>query len=460
MRAGVEDGGGRGAQCERASWWGGTGVCWLLIALGFGGALALGPLPEAAPWSWVLLAGAGLAWWAALVRARRRPPAWGWVWVGALVLRALALAGEPQTSDDLERYVWEGALVLEGRSPYAWAPDDPALAAVRERRPATYAAMNNTAVSAAYPPLTQALCALAVAAAGGPERADEGRSRLALRLLYGAFDLALLWPLGWLLRARGLPPGLALAWGWCPLVALEFAGAAHFDAAGLFFTCLGLALWGRGRALGAGLSLGAAALIKFLPVVALVFLRGAKASRAWSAALLCALLAYAPLLWLDGGSAGLFRGLSTYGLAWESTSLLYRFVEPPLELLFARGSGWIGPHSVGRGLVVLAFGATLLVARWRRVEPFAATGWALGAFVVLSPTLHPWYVCWIVPFLCLRPLRGAPLLVALAPLFYWPLRAWRADAVWVEPAWLWPAVALPCLLLCALDAARPLEVRA
>ena len=40
--------------------------------------------------------------------------------------RLILLATEPTLSDDVHRYLWEGPLVTEGVSPYAFAIDDPA----------------------------------------------------------------------------------------------------------------------------------------------------------------------------------------------------------------------------------------------------------------------------------------------------------------------------------------------
>ena len=433
----------------------GLGVCFLALLGSFAATQALGPLPEAGGAGMTLLVLAGGAWSLALLLAQREPPTLGYVVLGTLLLRLVALAGDPQTSDDVQRYVWEGALVLDGRSPYALAPDSAELAPEREERAATFGSMNNTGISAAYPPLTQALCALAVAVAGGAER-DDGRAAVfACRLLFAALDLLVLRPLVVLRGARGRAPGLALAWGWCPLVSLEFAGAAHFDAAGILLLFVALAaLQGRaqdaGRVLLIALSLAGAILVKYLPLVALVFVgRDARARRLTGLCALFVVLGFLPLLAMRGGLAGLGSGLSQYGLAWESTSLSYRFVEPLFEPFFARDGGLFDPAHLGRGLVLLVFGGVLLRARARGIDAVSGTGLALGAFLLLSPTLHPWYLCWIVPFLALHPWRGALALVALAPLFYWPLAGWRSEGVWTEPTWLWPLVALPSLLLLA-----------
>ena len=103
--------------------------------------------------------------------------------------------------------------------------------------------------------------------------------------------------------------------------------------------------------------------------------------------------------------------------------------------------------------VVFVLLATVLLRAWRRgVGPSEAARTVLVAFLLLTPTLHPWYLTWLVPFLVVsRPSWAWSLLLAAAPLFYWPLTEWQAEGLWREPRWLWPCVALPFLLLCALE---------
>ena len=70
---------------------------------------------------------------------------------------------------------------------------------------------------------------------------------------------------------------------------------------------------------------------------------------------------------------------------------------------------------------------------------------------MLTPTLHPWYLTWVIPFLALYRSRAWVFLAAVAPLLYWPLTEWHATGEWIEPVWLWPALALPFFLLLALE---------
>lgn len=414
---------------------------WILIAAGVIAPGLAGP-PEERLWlqlaPWVL---AGGAWIAALRRAAVVPARW--VVLGAIALRLLALAGDPRLSDDLYRYVWEGALVAEGENPYAAAPDAPERGAERERWAAVHAGINHRDVPAAYPPLSQALHGLVVGAVGPlpPERAMG-----ALRCAYAAADLLVLLPLLALLRRRGLPPGIALAWGWSPLAAVEFAGSGHLDSLAILLLVAAVERADRARRVGTAWSpaavvlaaLGGAA--KLLPFAFVPLAGRGRPLRALLLAGALAVCAWAPFAW--GAGAGALAGLGQYAARWEANSLAFRWVEAALVALLA-GDASPGPGAVARALVGLAF-AGVVLREWRRGDdPAAGAGRIAGAFVVLSPTLHPWYLTWVLPFLALRPALSWSVLLALAPVAYAPVAGWRARGEWHEPVWTWALLALP-----------------
>jgi len=113
--------------------------------------------------------------------------------------------------------------------------------------------------------------------------------------------------------------------------------------------------------------------------------------------------------------------------------------------------GLFDPRKLARALVALAW---LACAAWvwrRRLAALEASTLLIGAALVLSPTLHPWYVTWIVPFLAFRRSFAFAWLVAVAPLSYVALFALRTGGVWREPGWLWPCTFVPFFALLALD---------
>jgi len=86
-------------------------------------------------------------------------------------------------------------------------------------------------------------------------------------------------------------------------------------------------------------------------------------------------------------------------------------------------------------------------------------GLLVAGFLVLTPTLHPWYMLWIVPFVALRPSAAWLWLLAAAPILYAPLPGWQAHGRWIEPAWMWPALALPFFALLVVQAVfRPRRI--
>jgi len=418
--------------------------CLIPIVVAAGLFATWGALPERMGPVQVAFGVASLGWLAAVLLAARGRGHVGLVVGGAIALRLCMLASDPGLSDDVYRYVWEGELVGQGVSPYAHAPDAPELEEVRRRLPEIHERLNNPEISAAYPPVVQYTNAAIVYSAHRNRKAPGLSGVFALRLFYSLCDLFVLWPLMVLLARAGKPRALAVAWGWSPLAMVEFAGSGHFDSLGILLLVSALALFGAEpkRERSGLLLLASAVLVKFVPVVAAPFvLRG----KGWlRRALLFAVAlaaAYVPVLFLQDGTRGLFAGLQQYGLRWESGSLVFRWID---SLVRERpGILHENPQVVARaamGILWLLWAAHAWLLRY---DPVRGTGRLLAAWLVLTPTLHPWYLTWVLPFFALRPLPAWGWLCAAAPLLYWPLAQWQTEAVWEEPAWVWPVLALP-----------------
>ena len=53
-----------------------------------------------------------------------------------------------------------------------------------------------------------------------------------------------------------------------------------------------------------------------------------------------------------------------------------------------------------------------------------------GAVLLFSPTLFPWYLVWIIPFLCFFPNPAWLLLSGLSVLSYEVLNGWSVLGIW------------------------------
>ncbi len=423
---------------------------WSAIAASLAVVAGLGPLPDHEFASISAMLAGGIAWIAAAIRARTRSLGVVAIVTGATALRVLALTADPRTSDDVYRYVWEGRVVLDGASPYSYAPDSPEAAPLRAAHADLFARVNHPSVSAAYPPGTEYACAAIVRIADGFGARDEPhateRAVFALRVAFALADLALLAPLAALLARRRLAKSLLVIWAWSPLVALEFAGAAHFDALGIALWIAALALFE--RPIRSGMLFALAVSIKFLPIATLAFATRTRRTFAMLAAFAAMLaIPYVAAMKLDGGADGLTRGISEYAFRWETQNLVHHFVEGFFGRFASYDESWHDPRRLARAVELSLWIGWAIVLVRRRVDPLEASGRMVGAFLVLTPTLHPWYLTWMIPFLALRPRTSWLALIALAPLCYAPLEGWIRRGVWSEPAWLWPVLALPFFAL-------------
>ena len=352
------------------------------------------------------------------------------LWVVAMVAvaaRVALLPTQPDLSTDAYRYVWEGRVVLHGANPFALAPADSSLVTLRD---STFELINHKPLVTIYPPLAQGLFALGAWIAP---------NLVALKSLFSLFDLGIVLVLVALLRARGRPATHALIYAWSPLVIVETAHSGHLDAAGAFFLVLGVALLARGRRVWGGVVLGASFLIKYLAIALTPFLlrRGFRA--AIPAFIAVAVLGYLPFL---GAGDGLTRSLRTYGFDWS-------FNGPPfmaLSILLRDGAlvRW----------VLAALGALAVLAiSYRDRDLVRVTYFIVGTAILLSPTVYPWYLVWIVPFLCVFPNRAWLLFTGLVALSYWVWIVHDATGAWMLPNWILALEYMPFYGLLVWDAA-------
>ena len=373
---------------------------------------------------------------------RPHPAGTAVVWGVAVALRLVLLPAAPELSDDFWRYLWDGRVQLAGVNPYLHAPS---AAEVAPLRPPWHGAINNPDVPTIYPPGAQ-LAFLLLAAVGG--------GVLPLKLLWTACDLAAGAVLGRVAAATGrCRRRVLLLWLWSPLLVVETAWNAHLEALGLLGVALALAFAAGVRRRGppgvapprpkpalAGAALAWAAMVKVAPAAAVPVLARRLGPRAVAAfGLACAALTL-PYL---GAGAALGEGLATYARHW-------RFMEGPFALLEAALPGPTAPRLAAAALVV----AVVAVATVRAWSLERSLLWILGAGLLLTPTLHPWYALWILPVAALRGSAPWILLTGLAPLGYLGLGAYHDTGTWPQPAWARLLLWTPVLALLVREGVR------
>jgi hypothetical protein len=216
-----------------------------------------------------------------------------------------------------------------------------------------------------------------------------------------------------------------------------------------------------GKATRAGAALGAAIQAKLLPLILVPgFARRMKAP-ALLALLSVVAVTTAPYAlrgpWFGGG-------VLTYAHRWEHGAVLFagarRFFEwVDLAPRLSHAIGWaqarwgtagsavwdaayrmVWPDALARATVLAAAVVWALAQSFRpRLDVAHETRLALGGALLLAPTLHPWYVLWVLPLAAGQAAGGWLLYAALVPLQY---VAGGGDVPWgIRLAIFLPAVA-------------------
>jgi hypothetical protein len=298
--------------------------------------------------------------------------------VVAAASRLVLVGARPALSTDVHRYLWEGRVVAAGGNPFALPPRAPQLAPLRDEN---YDGVSHKHMVTIYPPLAQG--AFFAGALAHPSLAAQ-------KTVFVIFDLAAIGAILLLLRARGRPLEWSAVYAWNPLAVVESGHSGHVDSLGIFFLVLGLYLFQIGRKNRTAVALALSFLSKYVAVLTLpyfVFRKGG-AGRIFVFAIVV-VLGYLPFV--DAG-VGLLASLRTYAGSWEFNGALYSL----LRSVFG------GAESVRAGLLAALTLFALYQGRVQKdLTKFAFS--VIGCALLLAPTLYPWYVCWILPFLCFSP---------------------------------------------------------
>ena len=224
------------------------------------------------------------------------------------------------------------------------------------------------------------------------------------------------------LRRAGQGEHWVLAYAWHPLVATDVMATGHLDILGALLLLVSVAALGRRWRTTAAIAFGLAVAVKFLPLVLTpLYWRRVRIRDGLIAALVVGMV-YLPFLEhgrIPIGSLGIYVQR-------------YRFNDPVFAAL-----GQVAGPFVAAGLAVLA---GLVTAVWLRCKHpvFSLDGWAwpMAVSLVCAPVIYPWYLVWLLPFLCFGP--TLPLIVwsvsVLSTYVVWHLHA--IGHPWQVPLWI------------------------
>jgi len=389
-----------------------------------------------------------------LYQGEKRPPDWPpWlILLIALLIRAPFLMRPPELSDDIYRYLWDGLQLLSGHNPYALAPADitaatTSLAEIKNR-------VNHPELVTIYGPAAQLFFGLASLFGG-----TVAGFKVALALV----DLGCCYLLWCLLRRLQIPPWKSVLYAWHPLPVLEIAGSGHIDGVGLFFLLAALLTVTRSNnstdrtifLWAAGLFTSCSVLVKLFPAVFLPGFLLIQAQRRWPYIATFILSSLALTIPFFPELSNGLQTLHTYTANWEFSSFSFRSMRCLLDSSSAARMiiGAIFFLAASR-LYFLLFQSLKTCSGQDRTLAMLETFYALALlYLLLTPTLHPWYglyLVWLLPFAagaCGLILSWSLLLGYQVLTTYFLLGQWQESDLAAFLTWLGPVAALTIKLI-------------
>jgi len=331
-----------------------------------------------------------------------------------LLMRALLFDSYPVLEIDYYRYLWDGAVLANGFSPYALPPGQvpgSELESLALQAGPVFERINYRELSSIYPPLAQLLFALA-------HWFDPWQAS-GLRYLYLLADGVTLLLILSMLRRLNLTPLWGCIYWWNPLLIILTYNGLHMDLLLLPLLMLALHSMIGKRPITACIALTLAAGIKLWPLLLLPFaLRGLLTRRrqlAMAIGSIGAIASIGILPMLLFGSAD-HSGLAAFSQHWQRNSALFSQLVGLLSI-FSDAAEMHARLLVA--LILVALPCYLL-----RREPADAPQlirWitiTIAALFLLGPVQLPWYCLWFLPLLCFYPHPALLLLVSLMPVYF------------------------------------------
>lgn len=339
-------------------------------------------------------------------------------------------------SDDVNRYIWEGFIFNQGVNPYLHAPEDSIVTALGLTPMAKdiWHNINHKDASAAYPPMMILFFGFL---------SSVSKSPVFFKTVMTLFDIMLIPVLARMANSRQIKPSMLILYALNPLVIVFIAGEGHLDAVQVFFVCLSLVCFTHGKDGCGFFSLGLAVMSKYFALILLPFLINRKNWKK-TVALFIPFIFFLPFL--DAGK-GLFSSLIAFGTTMHYNDSLAHI----LRVFFGSSAVLAGTSLLFICLAVIFF----LVH-----DPFRSSYLAIACLLAFAPTIHPWYIVLITPFMVFFPSR-AWLFLHFGVIFTFPVlsREFQTD-VFQEIHWLKGFEYLPFFGLLVFDFVRRRPVSA
>jgi hypothetical protein len=351
----------------------------------------------------------------------------------------------PELSNDIYRYLWDGLLWNIGINPYAFKPSD--IYTLNSNLQELYKSLDHRDFFTIYPPFAQIFFGIASLLF---------HNVFGLKLILGILDIFTCFFILRSLQILDKPLIYSVLYAWHPLVILEISGSGHIDGLAIFLLSilffLFFKMYKKYSFSNVTLSIlaflySSAFLVKLFPIVFMPIFFFCLPIRQFILFFLCfcsgciffTALFYPYII-------NMFTTLSIYIGNWEFSNIIFK-------ILHHLSNSAIIPRVIMSILFVVMM-SIIYLCLYKKIRRITAADILLACyyitltFLIVSPTLHPWYGLYLVFFLPFIPrIEGIVLSFSLllsyrVLFFYITERRWIDDSFMASLVLLGPLLAI------------------
>jgi len=353
-----------------------------------------------------------------------------WILLFSLLFRLTLISVLP--SDDIFRYLWEGKLMGLGISPYRYPPESSVLFSLRD---VFYPMINHKGFSSIYPPFCQYIFLVADLCS---------HSIASMKLTFVFFDMLTIIALWMILEENGINGRKVIIYAYNPLVLFSVAAHGHNDSLFVFFLMVSILALKKEKYALAHMLLAVSFLSKFIFIFFWpVYVR--KTGRKYAiyfigTVILLSLPLYSTL-------PALFDVLFRFGREFRFNDSIHLVFYGLFSLFFERKEALSAAKVVVIGILSLSY----LYFAYKTDDILQFGFYFTAVFLLCLPTVHPWYILWIIPFLVFFPNRAWIMLTGTMFLYFIILSDFNYKHVWHENQIAHACIYIPFYAVLILD---------
>ncbi len=344
--------------------------------------------------------------------------------IAGVLFRFVFLFAEPNLSQDYYRFIWDGELIIQGINPYLSVPNtlinENTLQITNAQT--LYEGMGSLSAKhySNYPPLNQLLFSIAALLSGK----SVWGAAFVMRIMIILADVGIFYFGRKLLQQLNRSTHLIFWYFLNPLILIELTGNLHFEGVMLFFFVASMYLLSTKKWMLAAVLYGFSISVKLVPLLFLpLFLKHFKLKHSllfYSVVGTTCLLLLFPFfssefisnysetigLWFSNFefNAGLYNAIKKIAIQFDAK---------PWELIKTYGK--ITPVIT----IILVFLFTFLRKNQKMTVLVTSMLWILVLYYFISPTVHPWYISFVILLTIFTSYRFSLVWSATVILSYW-----------------------------------------